>query len=429
MDRIAVIILGGGQGKRLDPLTKTKCKPAISFGGRYCLIDVPIANSLSSGLSKIFVIGQYLSDTLQRHLLQTYLYQDISKNQIQLLVPKEKDGKYDEYKGTADAVRQNLDYFAQISADYFLILSGDQIYNIDFQKMVNFAVDVKADMVIASQAVNKKEAKRMGVIKIHQRGTEIIDFYEKPKEEKILKKYYTDALTLHKIGYPVEKGKNYIGSMGIYLFKRQVLFDLLIQDPREDFGEHLIKSQLKKGDNHVFFYKGYWEDVGTIESYYHANLALTNPSNSQQLGLDTYDVSHEFMTKLYNLPGAQILNCSIKESLICEGSIVEGKAVVHSLLGVGIILGKGSTIRDSVVIGNDYNADLVHHNPLRQPTIGKNCQIDRTIIDQNVKIGDNVTLVNRDRYQNYDSPDGRIILRDGIMVIPRGTEIPNNYVF
>jgi len=431
LDRVAVIILGGGEGKRLAPLTKTRCKPAVSFGGRYSLIDVPISHSLTSGLSKIFVIGQYLAYTLQKHLFQTYLYHGISQNQIQLLVPEERDGKKIWYKGTADAVRQNIDYFSEISADYFLILSGDQLYNINFQKMIDYAMDVDAGMLIASQPVNKKDASRMGLLKIEHGGSKLVDFHEKPKEDAILDQYYTDPFTLNRLGYDGNNGKNYLGSMGIYLFKRQVLFDLLRQDPREDFGKHLIKSQLDKGDVHAFLYDGYWEDIGTIESYFNANLALTRRDCDRKSGLQCYDESSRIITKRYNLPGVQISNCQVKDALICEGSIVEGDEVSHSVLGVRSILEKGSVIRDSIVTGNEYyeRPPLVTGESALRPGIGKNCHIERTILDENVSIGDGVTLINQKGHQTYDSADGRVFVRDGIIIIPRGTHIPDNYVF
>lgn len=431
MDRIAVIILGGGEGKRLAPLTKTRCKPAVSFGGRYSLIDVPISHSLTSGLSKIFVIGQYLAYTLQKHLFQTYLYHGITQNQIQLLVPEEREGKKIWYKGTADAVRQNLEYFSEVSADYFLILSGDQLYNINFQKMIDFAVDVDAGMLIASQPVSKKEAGRMGLLKIEHGSSRIVDFYEKPKEDAILEQYYADPFTLHRLGYDGNNGKHYLGSMGIYLFKRQVMFDLLREDNREDFGKHLIKTQLKKGNVHAFLYDGYWEDIGTIESYYNANLALTKPEADRKSGLQCYDEKSQIITKRYNLPGVQVSNCRVKDALLCEGCIIQGEEVTHSILGIRTRLGKGSVIRDSIVIGNEYYArpPLVTGEESYNPGIGKNCHIERAILDENVKIGDNVTLVNQKGHENYDSPDGRIIVRDGIMIIPRGTQIPDNYVF
>ncbi len=431
LDRVAVIILGGGEGKRLAPLTKTRCKPAISFGGRYSLIDVPISHSLTSGLSNIFVIGQYLTYSLQKHLFQTYFSQGTSQNQIQLLAPEERAGRKIWYKGTADAVRQNLEYFSEISADYFLILSGDQLYNINFQKMIDYAYEVNAGMLVAAQPVNKKDATRMGLLKLKPGSSKIVDFCEKPTEDAVINQFHTDSLTLHGLGYDGDNGKDYIGSMGIYLFKRQVMFDLLREDPREDFGKHLIQSQLKKGDSHAFLYDGYWEDIGTIESYYNANLALTKREFDPKTGLQCYDENSRILTKRYNLPGVQISNCRLKDVLLCEGSIIEGKEVTHSVLGVRSMIGKGSIVRDSVIVGNEYytRPPLVTGEKAHSPGIGENCHIERAILDENVTIGNNVTLVNKKGHDTYDSIDGSVVVRDGIIIIPRGTQIPDNYVF
>ncbi|MFZ0565733.1 MAG: sugar phosphate nucleotidyltransferase [Chlamydiales bacterium] len=427
LDRVAVIVLGGGEGKRLFPLTASRCKPAISFGGRYSLIDVPISHSLSSGLNKIFVIGQYLTYSLQKHLFQTYLFQGVAQNYIQLLAPEERKGEKVWYKGTADSIRQNIDYFSEISADYFLILSGDQLYNINFQKMIQFAFEVDAGMLIAAQPVNEKEAKRMGVLKIEQGGSRLIDFYEKPQNEETLHRFYTDAFTLNRLGYNEGAIKNYLGSMGIYFFKRQVLFDLLHEDQRADFGHHLIETEMNKKDAHVFLYDGYWEDIGTIESYYHANLALTRHGDDQKKGLQCYDESSLILTKRYNLPGAKVSNCKIDHAILCEGAILEGAEISHSIIGVRAMVGKGTVIRDSIVMGNEYYSRSAGETRV-EPHIGENCMIQKAIIDENVTIGNNVKLINSKNHTDFESSDGRIIVRDGIIVVPRGTIIPDGYI-
>lgn len=431
LDRVAVIILGGGEGKRLAPLTKTRCKPAISFGGRYSLIDVPISHALSSGLKKIYVIGQYMAYSLQKHLFKTYHHNGIFQNQIELLMPEERSGKKIWFKGTADAIRQNLEYFAEIPADYFLILSGDQLYNINFQKMIQFGIEKNAGMVIAAQPVNEKDAKRMGLLKIEHGGSRIIDFYEKPQEKGILERFYTDEFTLHRLGYEVHNSRHYLGSMGIYCFKRQVLFDLLNQDPREDFGKHLIATQMQKQDVHAFLYDGYWEDIGTIESYYNANLALTRANESRAGGLQCYNEGEVIFTKAYNLPGTKVTDCHVQRSLLCEGSIIEASEVAHCVIGVRSVIHKGTRIRDSVIMGNEYycRAPLKTGESSHCPCVGENCEIQKAIIDENVTIGCNVKLLNRAGQINFDSPDGKIVVRDGIIIVPRGTDLPDNYIF
>ena len=423
LDRVGVIILGGGEGTRLAPLTKTRCKPAVSFGGRYSLIDVPISHSLSTGLSKIFVIGQYLAHTLQEHLHQTYLHHGIAQNHIQLLVPEEGTA----YKGIADAVRQNLSHFADDAIDYYLILSGDQLYNINFQEMINYGVETNAGMLIASQPVSKKDAKRMGLLKMEPGSSKVTDFYEKPQEERILDDYYTDPFTLHRLGYDVHRGRHYLGSMGIYLFKKEVLFNLLREDPREDFGKHLITTQLAKRDVHAYLYDGYWEDIGTIESYYEANLALTTNDLDPKSSLQCYDESFRLITKGHHLPGVQISGCHLHETLCCEGSIVEGKEVTRSVLGIRSIIEEGSVVRDSILLGNQYYESSCRKK--HRQKVGRHCHIERVILDENVRLGDHVRLVNQHGHLHYDAPDGKLFVRDGIVIIPRGTSLPDNFTF
>jgi len=431
IDRVCVLILAGGRGKRLEPLTKSRCKPAVSFGGRYNLIDVPISHSLSTGLTNIFVIGQYLSYSLRRHLSTTYLNYGIQQNRIQMLVPEERESEKVWYKGTADSIRQNLPYLADISADYFLILSGDQLYNINFRDMIDFGIQNDASMVIATQPVNKLDAKRMGILKLAQGSSHITDFYEKPQNESILQNFYTDEFTLHRLGLEPGLNRHFLGSMGIYLFKRQALFDLLKEDPRDDFGAHLISTEMAKGTVHGYIYDGYWEDIGTIQSYYDANLALTKASQDSKYGLNCYDEKNLIITKAQNLPGAQISNSTLNQVLLCEGSIIRASSLSNCVVGVRSIIGDGCQISDSILLGNEYyeRQPIFSGDAVRCPKIGNNCVISKAIIDENVTIGNNVHLVNKQGHHDYASPDGRVFVKDGIIVIPRDMHIPSNYVF
>lgn len=432
LERVAAVVLGGGQGVRLFPLTSTRCKPAITFGGRYSLIDVPISHSMNSGIRHIYVIGQYLVYSLQKHLIQTYVSNNFNQRNIQLLAPEEREGGKIWYKGTADAVRQNLQYLQELAADYFLILSGDQLYNIHFKEMVEFAKQTDADMVIATLPVNEKDAKRMGLLKIDQE-CRLVDFYEKPQEKKILENFYTNEETLNKMGFVIDHGRNFLGSMGIYLFKRQALIDLLLTDPREDFGKHLIISQMNHGNVRAFLYDGYWEDIGTIDAYYKANLALTRHDDDPKKGLQCYDERNLIFTKAYNLPGAKISHARIVDSIVCEGSIIEADEVIHSIVGVRSIIKKGSQVKESIIMGNEY-----YQRPQNSqasisylPTIGQNCLIHKAIIDENAFIGNDVQLINREKLAHFDSPKDKppLYVRDGIIVIPRGAQIPNGYIF
>lgn len=431
LDRVCVLVLGGGKGTRLEPLTLSRCKPVVTFGGRYNLIDVPISHSLSTGLTNIYVIGQYMSYSLQRHLSRTYLNYGVLQNRIQMLVPEERGGEKVWYKGTADAVRQNLHYLSEVSADYFLILSGDQLYNINFREMIDFGVQTDASMVIATQPVNLANAKRMGLLKLAHGSSQVMEFFEKPQSSDILNQFQTDEFTLNRLGFDGSNGRQYLGSMGIYLFKRQAMFDLLKEDTRDDFGKHLITTEMNKGTVHGYLYDGYWEDIGTIESYYNANLALTKPCSDYKEGLNCYDEKSLIITKSYDLPGAQISNCKIDQVLLCEGAILKASEVKNSVIGVRSVIGKGCKIENSVLLGNEYyeRAPLFTGDQSYIPSIGENTLISKTIIDENVSIGNNVRLVNEAGHKEYTSSDGKIYVRDGIMVIPRGTYIPNNYHF
>ena len=266
MDRVASIVLGGGQGTRLFPLTHHRCKPATPFGGRYRLIDVPVSNSINSEIDKIFIITQFLSTSLHKHILSTYHFDRFSTGFVELLAAEQKPSSTLWFQGTADAVRQNLQYFVETPADYFLILSGDQLYNLDFREMLRYAKEVDAGLLIATLPVPQEETSRMGIMKVNKKQ-QITDFIEKPKDKETVAPFRMQS---KKNGVD-----SYLASMGIYLFKRETLFDLLTNDPREDFGQHLIPTQIEKGTTYAYLHDGHWEDVGTIKSFYDANLALT----------------------------------------------------------------------------------------------------------------------------------------------------------
>ncbi|EPP36539.1 Glucose-1-phosphate adenylyltransferase [Chlamydia avium] len=422
-DRIGVIVLCGGEGKRLSPLTCWRCKPTVSFGGRYKLIDVPISHAIASGFSKIFVIGQYLTYTLQQHLLKTYFYHGVLQDQIHLLAPESRDGSQIWYKGTADAIRQNLVYLDDPIIEYFLILSGDQLYNMNFRQIVDYARMTKADMVIASQLIHEKDAYRMGVLQIDATAN-LLDFYEKPQEESILNRFRLSRKNccLHKLN--PEHG-NFLGNMGIYLFRKESLFQLLLEEIGDDFGKDLIQKQKQRGSVKIFLYDGYWTDIGTIESYYEANIALTQRPHPEVRGLNCYDDKGMIYSKNHHLPGTIITDSMISNSLLCEGAVIDSSSVSHSVVGIRGIIGKNSTLDHSIVMGNDSYGSF---SP-QVLGIGHGCEIYKTIIDENCRIGNGVKLTNHQGYKDYDSPDGKLVVRDGIIIVPRGTKIPDNYVF
>ncbi|NGX29587.1 MAG: Glucose-1-phosphate adenylyltransferase [Candidatus Anoxychlamydiales bacterium] len=420
---IASIILAGGKGTRLHPLTLYHSKPAVSYGGRYRLIDIPISNSLNSNIRQILVIGQYLTTEIGHHLSQTYQFDNFFPGRLDLITPEEKpNGERVFFDGTADAIRKNLDKILELPVDFFLILSGDQLYNIDFQKMFSFAKEKDADLTIASLPVSEQDAKRLGLLKINK-DSYIVDFFEKPQEKEILDNFRLDE-TIDK-ECKITKEKPFLGSMGIYIFKRNALKTLLLEDPREDFGKHLIPTQLNKGKAASFVYDGYWEDIGTIKSFYDANLALT----TSNLGLKIYDEKNPIYTCAHHLPGANIKTTKITNSIICEGSVIEAEEINHSMIGLRTKIKKGTIIKDSVFLGNStYTSPEQTKDVLPDIfEIGENCRIEKTIIDEHVKIGNNVKLINKENLTSYDSEN--IYVRDSIIVITAGTILPDNFEF
>lgn len=396
------------------PLTQYRCKPAVSFGGRYRLIDIPISNSLNSHIRKIFVISQYLASSLHQHILQTYQLDLFEKGTIEILSAHEGEEGKVFFNGTADAVRKNLEHILETPAEYFLILSGDQLYNMDFVEMLSFAEKTNADLTIAAQPVKTREAKRMGLLKIDN-SSKITDFIEKPQDPKVLAEYAIPEKVLKENGLSECNEEQFLGSMGIYIFKRQVLIDLL-KEEGDDFGKHLIPKQLEKGNASAFLYKGYWEDIGTIGSYFEANLALATNDPS----LDVYDERNPIFTTPHHLPCPCISDTIITNSMISQGAIISAKEVTHSLIGTRALIEKGTVIRDSVIIGNQ-NLDSKE----KSCSIGRDCLIEKAIIDEDAHIGNNVSLTNKQGVETFDG-DG-VCIRDGIIIVKKGAHIPDGF--
>ena len=422
MKLVASVILGGGEGTRLYPLTLTRCKPAINFGGKYRLIDVPISLSIHANCQKIFVLTQFLSSSLHHHIFQTYLQRGPNASPIEILTAEQKPTQKVWFQGTADAVRQNIDYLLESPVEYFLILSGDQLYDIDFREMVSFAQETDADLVIATLPVTAYEASRMGILKVNERQW-ITDFCEKPQEKQQLKELRTSKKLLESKGFKDSLKRCCLASMGIYLFKRKVLADLLREDSREDFGKHLIPSQVQNGRVAAFLYHGYWEDIGTIETFYQANIALTQP----QPPFSFHNEERPIFTCRYDLPPAKFSHTTFKQAILCEGAMIEAAEICHSLLGPRSVIHRGTIIRHSYLMGNDYYecSRPDHQHPPSTPHIGENCELTHTIVDKNVTIGNGVKLLNKKKLKNYDGE--QIFIRDGIIIVPRGTILPDGF--
>jgi glucose-1-phosphate adenylyltransferase len=395
---VSAVILAGGEGSRLWPLTRDKSKPSVTFAGRYKLIDIAISNAINAGIQDIFVTTQYQSSHLNSYLSKTF-----KKQHVEVLTPVQECHPHI-YEGTADSVRKNILSIASHPAEYIFILSGDQIYHMDLIDMLDFAKDKNSDMVIASVPVPENDAKRMGLMKIDS-SYKIKDFKEKPQTQQELAPFSCNE----------HKDFDFIGSMGIYLFKRQVLIDLLIDNPGVDFGKHLIPDFIKQGQAHAYVFNGYWEDVGTINSYYHANLKLMRSDGFNLFKAPVH-------SQIQMLPSPRIRDAQLKSSIVADGTIIEAKEITNSTIGMRIHIKEGTRILNSVLMGND---SFRKNGDKKLFTIGKNCLLDGVILDQDCQIGDNVTLTNHSGVQSRDC--GPIYIRDKIIVIPAGTIIPDNY--
>ncbi|MEX0961613.1 MAG: sugar phosphate nucleotidyltransferase [Simkaniaceae bacterium] len=418
--KVATIILAGGQGTRLFPLTVNRCKPAVNFAGRYRLIDIPISNALNSQFRNIFVISQYLASSLNQHVHDTYALDQFQGGCIECLTPEQTPLHRIFFKGTADAVRKNMQRLLKGNFDYFLILSGDQLYNMDLADLVRFAIKKDADLTIATLPVLKEDAMRMGLLKIDEEFN-AVDFYEKPKDPKILHQYRMPKEAVRPAH--LKEKPCFLASMGIYFFKRKVLEDLLQEDLREDFGMHLIPTQIKKGNTAAYVYDGYWEDIGTIRSYFNASLNLTR----SQLSLDFYNENDPIHAQMTNLPAARISGTRINDSIICDGSIVEASEITHCMIGLRSHIKKGSKLKNCILLGNQFYSPPKSQEGLlpKQFSIGENCHIENAIIDEHAQIGNNVTLLNHENHQTFDSD--KLYIRDGIIIVPSGAEIPDGY--
>jgi len=409
-EKVASVVLAGGLGTRLYPLTARRCKPGVCFGGKYRLIDIPVSNSLNSQIPQIFVISQYFASSLQSHLSSAYPHSTLQKGNLKMLCPEETTEGPNWFLGTADAVRKNLHHILQSRIEYFLILSGDQLYNIDLMKMVEFAKEKEADLVVAALPVDDKEATRMGLLKISS-NYKISDFIEKPSDPEVLQKFSFCELSgnMHSC---------YLGSMGIYVFKKEALISLL-QNKGDDFGKDLIPLQVKKGGAFAFVYDGYWEDIGTVDSYYRANLALIEKKNR----VDIEDPYHPIYTVSEQLPNAIITGTQIEHSIIGQGCVIKAKEITNSVVGTCTRIGSGTVLKNTIIMGCHGEDRTDGESGLR---IGKNCLIEKAVIDEQTFIGNNVVLKNTKQLSRYDG-DG-IFIRDGIIIVASGTKVPDGFV-
>jgi glucose-1-phosphate adenylyltransferase len=410
------IILAGGAGKRLFPLTQDRSKPAVPLGGKYRLIDVPISNCLNSGLKRIFVLTQFNSASLNRHIANTYRFDPFAEGFIEVLAAEQTMTNPNWFQGTADAVRQHLHRFTGRENDYQLILSGDQLYRMDYRKLLDSHWKRGADVTICVIPKNESMASSFGLLKLGSDGR-VEQFREKPRGNA-LREMQTDTAALGLT--PEESNKRpYLASMGIYLFKSNILTDLLADASMIDFGYQVIPSAIEKCDVYGYLFDDYWEDLGTVEAFYKANMDLTGSDPH----FDFHDMTAPIYTRARFLPSTRVEHCDIRDSIISEGSILLGARIFNSVVGIRSQIGENTELERVMMMGADFyedDEDFEYNRQLGIPNIGigKGSIIRKAIIDKNAHIGENVRIVNEDRVQNFDGAG--YYIRDGIVIVPKG---------
>jgi glucose-1-phosphate adenylyltransferase len=413
------IIMGGGAGTRLFPLTKDRAKPAVPLGGKYRIVDISISNCLNSGLRSIYVLTQFNSMSLHRHIQASYKFDNFSRSFVDILAAQQTPAGSQWYQGTADAVRQNLRYFLEHPFDYYLILSGDQLYRMDFRALLHQHIRSGADITLATKPVNRDQVPEFGIM---QSGVErrITRFVEKPTEEAVLHEMKMERELLGAIGSN-EDEELFQASMGIYVFNRRVLIECLEND-LVDFGKHIIPQSIK--DRHVsaFIFKGYWEDIGTIRAFYEANLDLTDIVPEYSF----FEPESPIYTHPRFLPGSKINGATLRQAIISDGCIISDAHLERCVVGIRSIIQSGATIRNSIVMGADYFEHNRHGESVQPPIgIGRNCVIDRAIIDKNARIADGVVITPEGKPPNFDGDN--YFIRDGIVVVPKNAVIPASF--
>ena len=431
MKRVLAIILGGGAGTRLYPLTKQRAKPAVPLAGKYRLIDIPVSNCINSEIFKIYVLTQFNSASLNRHIARTYSFSGFSEGFVEVLAAQQTPENPNWFQGTADAVRQYLWLLQEWEVDECVILSGDHLYRMDYRQFVERHRETGADITLSVVPMDEKRASDFGLMKIDEHGR-VIDFSEKPKGEN-LKKMQVDTTVL---GLSPEEAKEYpyIASMGIYVFNKNVLMKLLRQSPDQtDFGKEIIPAAAAANHNvQAFLFKGYWEDIGTIEAFYDANLALTR---QPQPPFSFYEEAAPIYTRQRYLPPSKYLDCSISESIIGEGCILKKCRIHHSVLGVRSRIETGTTIEESLIMGADYYQPFAEHQSTIELEddqvplgIGSDTVIRRAIVDKNARIGRNVQIINKDRVQDAERENLGFYIRSGIVVVLKNATIPDGTI-
>ncbi len=417
--QVLSVILGGGAGTRLFPLTASRSKPAVPIAGKYRLVDIPISNCLNSGITRMFVLTMYNSASLNRHIKNTYHFSAFSSAFVDILAAEQTPDNPTWFQGTADAVRQGLRHIAPFDSEYILILSGDQLYQIDFQEMLYNHKETGADISIATIPVNAREASDFGILKTQENM--ITSFVEKPKSG--LEEWVSDTGDEMR-----SKGKNYLASMGIYIFNRQLLFEMLQNEYKDatDFGKEIIPDSIRKYKVASYQYEGYWEDIGNIPAFFHANIGLTKDLPEFNL----FDNTKTIYTRARMLPPSKLSGTRLDHAVVSEGCIINAAHIENAVIGIRSRIGHETTLTNVYTMGNDYYETLAEieqdkQHGLPQLGVGNRSHIQNTIIDKNCRIGDDVRIFGGSHLEDGDTP--LYTVRDGIIVLKKGAIIPNGY--
>jgi len=430
MKRVLAIILGGGAGTRLYPLTKTRAKPAVPLAGKYRLIDIPISNCINSEINKIYVLTQFNSASLNRHLTMSYnLSAGFGQGFVEVLAAQQTPDSPSWFEGTADAVRKYQWLFQEWDVDHYLILSGDQLYRMDYSKFVEHHIQTGAQLSVGALPVTAAEAEGFGLMRTTGDGR-IREFREKPKGDSL------EAMRVdtQELGLSAEEAQRrpYLASMGIYVFSRDTLFNLLGNNPTAtDFGKEIIPASLERGDHlQSFLFNDYWEDIGTIGAFFEANLALTDQPNP---AFSFYDEKFPIYTRPRYLPPSKLQDAQVTQSIIGEGSLLKACSIHHCVLGVRSRIEDEVVLQDSLVMGADYFESMDERTLLRERGgipigVGRGTTVKGAILDKNVRIGENVTIINKDRVEEADRPELNFYIRNGIVVVVKNGTIADGSV-
>jgi len=423
-DNVLAVIMGGGQGTRLFPLTKDRAKPAVPLAGKYRLVDIPISNCINSNLRRIYLLTMFNSASLHRHISQSYKFDPFSSGFVEIMAAQQTLTDTSWYQGNADAVRKNLVHFLNHDFEHFLVLSGDQLYRMDFRRILAQHSEKYADVTVATIPVVREQASGFGIMEIDE-DCRITRFVEKPKEPDVL-----DSLKLERAWYPkldIEGDTDFfLASMGIYVFNRDVLIHLL-ENSLADFGKHIIPAAIASHRVFSYVFQGYWEDLGTIRSFFEANLDVC----AELPRFNFFDMAAPVYTRPRFLPASKLNGARIDHAVVSDGCIINHSNISHSIIGLRSLVGVGSELNRVIVLGNDYyesQSSIIENEMMGKPRIGigQNTKIDNAIIDKNARIGDNVVISPAGKPENVDH--AYYFIRDGVVVIPKNGFIPHGMV-